>query len=322
VTIFIPVASGKGGTGKTVFSANLGVDLARRGKTVILIDLDLGGSNLHTCLGVTNEHPGIGNLIYKREPNIQALLIATEYGRLHFIPGDALIPGTANLDFSSKKRLLKAIGSLIADYVIMDLGSGSSFNTTDFFLLASNGFVVTTPEITAILNAYSFIKTSLYRLLYLSYPAKSDERKAIAEFMTSQIEGEKKSFLSLIDILSGVSVESGILAKKQMKSFSPRILVNMVKTTGDISVGEKLNQIVVRNLGIDTEYFGQLIFDPSLPLSIATRKPQVIVSPKAPYSTSIDTLAKKLIIRAHGTILPFYESEEDFEELGKNMSVL
>ncbi len=54
----IPIASGKGGVGKTIFTANLGIALANKGKTVIAIDLDLGSSNLHTCLGIKNRHPG------------------------------------------------------------------------------------------------------------------------------------------------------------------------------------------------------------------------------------------------------------------------
>ena len=57
----IPIASGKGGVGKSVITANLAVNLAERGYKVIAADLDLGGSNLHTCLGLDNNNPGIGD---------------------------------------------------------------------------------------------------------------------------------------------------------------------------------------------------------------------------------------------------------------------
>ncbi|MCK7483987.1 MAG: P-loop NTPase [Candidatus Moduliflexus flocculans] len=63
----IPIASGKGGVGKTVLAANLGVCLAALGRTVVLADLDLGGANLHTCLGVKNRNPGIGALAWRQE---------------------------------------------------------------------------------------------------------------------------------------------------------------------------------------------------------------------------------------------------------------
>ena len=69
----LPIASGKGGVGKSVISANLGLALSRAdrsghpGRTVVLVDLDLGASNLHTFLGMKNKHAGIGALVWKKE---------------------------------------------------------------------------------------------------------------------------------------------------------------------------------------------------------------------------------------------------------------
>jgi flagellar biosynthesis protein FlhG len=56
--IVIPVASGKGGVGKTFVSANLAIALAELGYRVITVDLDFGGANLHSFLGLSNCHPG------------------------------------------------------------------------------------------------------------------------------------------------------------------------------------------------------------------------------------------------------------------------
>jgi flagellar biosynthesis protein FlhG len=66
----IPIGSGKGGVGKTIFTANLGIMLAKEGKRTVLIDLDLGGSNLHTCLGVKNRYAGLSAVINKTENSI------------------------------------------------------------------------------------------------------------------------------------------------------------------------------------------------------------------------------------------------------------
>jgi flagellar biosynthesis protein FlhG len=59
----IPIAGGKGGVGKTIITANLAIELAKNGKNVVVIDLDLGGSNLHTYLGMKNTKLGIGNFL-------------------------------------------------------------------------------------------------------------------------------------------------------------------------------------------------------------------------------------------------------------------
>jgi flagellar biosynthesis protein FlhG len=322
MTVFIPVASGKGGTGKTLFSTNLGVSLALLGKTVILIDLDLGGSNLHTCLGIMNTGPGIGSLIYKKEHNIESLLTPTGIGRLHFIAGDSLLPGTANLEYSAKKRLIKGIKGLVADYVIMDLGSGTSFNTVDFFLIAPDGIIVTTPEITSILNAYSFIKTALYRLLYLLFPARSEERKVIAEFVTSQIEGEKKSFLAVLDLIYGVNPESGERCRAELKSFLPRIILNNVRAQSDIATGEKLIQTVAKNLGIRTVGYGMLAYDPEASKSIAMRKPLVLLSQEAQYSKGMAGLSRKIASHGPTSPLAIFEPDGDFESLGEKLGTL
>jgi MinD-like ATPase involved in chromosome partitioning or flagellar assembly len=188
MTTIIPVASGKGGVGKTVFTANIGVSLARAGKTVILADLDLGGSNLHTALGEKNDKSGIGNYIYKQERSLESLLVETREPRLYFIPGDSLLPGTANLPYFRKAKILKELAGLVADYVILDLGSGSSYNTIDFFLTSASGILVVTPETTSILNAYSFVKAALFRMIYRSFPARSDERALVYRFTTERLE--------------------------------------------------------------------------------------------------------------------------------------
>jgi flagellar biosynthesis protein FlhG len=154
----IPVASGKGGVGKTTTVANLGISIARTGKTVILIDLDLGESNLHTVMGIKNTKPGLGHFINKREESFESLIQKTEIERLYMITGDSLFTGSANLPYFQKKKIIKSIQNLTADYILLDIGSGSSYNVIDFFLISPESLIVTIPETTALLNAYSFIK--------------------------------------------------------------------------------------------------------------------------------------------------------------------
>lgn len=67
-----------------------------------------------------------------------------------------MYPGTANMDASAKRRIVKALTAQETDYVILDLGAGTTYNTLDFYLLTYNSILVTTPELTSILNAYSF----------------------------------------------------------------------------------------------------------------------------------------------------------------------
>ena len=88
----IPIASGKGGVGKSFLAANLAVALAQLWKKVVVADLDFGGSNLHTCLGLHNNHPGIGDFLRARYGELKDLLVATEEENLKLLAGDVRSP--------------------------------------------------------------------------------------------------------------------------------------------------------------------------------------------------------------------------------------
>ena len=145
----IPIASGKGGVGKSILAANLAIALAQNGKRTVVADFDLGGSNLHIILGMRNVTYGLGTFLTHPDIDFDQIVLPTEYPNLRFIPGDAEIPGLANLSSGQKKKLIRRISSLDADYVIIDLGAGSSLNTLDFFLISRNGIMVSAPTATS-----------------------------------------------------------------------------------------------------------------------------------------------------------------------------
>lgn len=320
MTNILPIASGKGGVGKSVVAANLGVALALRGKTVILVDLDLGASNLHTFLGVKNTHAGLGSYIQKQERNIEALIVDTDIPRLYLVPGDVLIPGTANLPYFTKQRIIKQLNELIADFVLLDLGSGTAFNTVDFFLSSTAGVVVTSPETTAILNAYSFLKTALFRLLYRSFPAKSPERETIQAFMGERIEGSAIGFSSLVDSLMAIDPESGRLARDRLAGFLPRVVLNMGRSTHDFTLGGKLRQIAGKNLEIGIEYIGYIRSDRSVHLSILKRQPAILLEPNSVFTSDIYGLADRLISRPVPEAPFLHDGDEDIQSLQAEMA--
>lgn len=313
----LPVAGGKGGIGKTIFSANLGVALAQLGKTTVLIDLDLGSSNLHTCLGIKNRHPGIGSYIYKKADSLQSLIVETEIPSLFFIPGDSLFPGTANLPYFTKQKILKEIEAIPADFVILDLGAGSAYNTIDFYLASSSGIILSTPETTAILSAYSFLKNTVYRLLFRSFKSKSGEREIIKHFVSEPVEGSSGSFNDLIPLLEEHSEEAAEHARSQLASFFPRVVLNMGNSNKDFSIGAKLREIAHKNIGIGMEYIGFLPADPYISHSILKRTPFILLYPDSPFSTAVTTVARKLSVSPHHRSPRLYTDDEDIRELQK-----
>jgi flagellar biosynthesis protein FlhG len=321
MTTILPVASGKGGVGKSAFVANIGVSLAKQGKTVLLIDLDLGGSNLHTFLGLSNKHDGIGNYIYEKDSSLESLIVPTGIDRLYFISGDSLLPGTANLQYFVKKKIIGEMKNLIADFIILDLGAGASYNTIDFFLVTSKGLLVTTPETTSILNAYSFLKSSLYRLIYRSYPPDSDERTCVYDFITDRIEGTDTSFRTLIERLGEIKPESGETAERQLRGLFPRVVLNMGRSSQDIALGSKLREIVWKNLGLSMEYIGFIGYDEIIRKSIFERTPTLMGHPDSPFAEAVDRIGRKLITMPSPKHPALFEADEDLKELAEESSL-
>ncbi len=296
MTTVIPIASGKGGVGKTVLAANLGLSLASMGKVVVLVDLDLGGSNLHTLLGIRNRHPGIGEWLNPADSpaTVESLIIETEYPRLFFIPGDGLLPGTANLPFFRKKRLVKEIEALTADYVLVDLGAGSAYNTVDLFLLSRSGLVVTVPEATAVLNAYAFLKTAVYRLLQRTFPTASRERALVQEAFTQSIERQANPIAALSERLREADGRAAAALAEQLAGFRPRVVVNRTRTRDDVAMGAKLREIVRKNLMVGVEYIGLTPFDEAVELSVAHRKPACALYPRSAFARSTAAIAANI----------------------------
>ncbi len=310
----IPVASGKGGVGKSMLTVNLGVTLAAMGKTVILIDLDLGGSNLHTFLGIRNSKAGLGNYLNKQADSLESLIIPTGIERLFFIPGDGLFSGTAHLHYFQKMKILKEIPNLVADFILLDLGAGTSHNVVDFFIPFPQGVIVTVPETTAILNAYSFLKTALYRASYRMFPPRSEERSLIHEFFRHRLEGSGNSLFSLADRLGEISPEGAENIKKMIKYFYPGVIINMGRTSEDRELGRKLRLVSRKNLGISLEYMGYLPYESGVSRSIIDRKPYVI-DHRTPLVDGVGQVAQRIQKILPETSIPLYEGDEDLDQL-------
>ena len=164
----IPVASGKGGVGKSLLSANLAIALGEAGKSVLLADLDLGASNLHLVLGVPSPKAGSGTFLTGSTP-FEDCMMETAWKGVSFVAGDSEIPGLTALRAPQKTSLTKNILKSPHDFVILDLGAGTHTGILDFFMMSHRGIVLTAPTVTATLNAYLFLKNSVFRLMYTTF---------------------------------------------------------------------------------------------------------------------------------------------------------
>lgn len=291
----IPIASGKGGVGKTLVATNLAVALAQYGKRVVLADLDLGASNLHLTLGQSGVRTGIGTFLLDSKVKFDDIILPTEYENLRFIPGDAEIPGMANLKSGQKSKLIRRLYGVDADYLVADLGAGTNFNTLDFFLTSSRGMVVTTPTLTATLNAYLFLKNTVFRLMGNSFKKGS----AAAEYLKGlQKEGTQLQRVYIPRLLEKIRQEdpqSFEQFQETMRTFRPMMVMNMLEDPKDSKKAEKIRRSCREYLGIDMEHLGVIYFDHLQEVALGSRLPIVAYKPGSVLSQAVFRIADKII---------------------------
>jgi flagellar biosynthesis protein FlhG len=292
----IPIASGKGGVGKSLVALNLACALTLSGKTVILADFDLGGATQHLLLGmgIKGNEVSLGQLVHGKENKLENLVKPTPYRRLYFISGDAMLPGTSHLSSALKSNISRQLRSLVADYIIIDLGAGSSYTVTDFYLSSYGGLIVVNPEITSIMAAYSFMKTVLFRALYGMYPAQSTEREMILKFVRERIEGLDLSFDYLLDKLSIFNKEAGERVRNEIAKLNFKIVFNMLKNNENREWEGKLLPIVKRKLGRSIEVIAYLNYSESVSGSVIKRVPLLQYNSADNFSKAVIDLAKNV----------------------------
>ncbi|MAG13510.1 MAG: ATP-binding protein [Spirochaetales bacterium] len=301
----LPVASGKGGVGKSLVAANLSIALGQTGRTVILVDLDLGGSNLHTILGIRAPETGLGTFLAGKGKALEDTLIPTDYDNLLFIPGDGEIPGAADLKSHQKRALMRKLINLSADYIVLDLGSGTGLNTLDFFLLSSRGIIVTIPTLTAILNAYLFLKNSVFRLIDHSFSAKGPAGPYIRSLKSQGAALQRTYIPSILPELRVLDPEGYEKFVTQRGSFQPLLVMNLLEDPKDGEKAAKIRRSCVHYLGVDLEHLGVVYRDSLQDTALSSGLPIIIYKPQAVLSLAIRRIADRVLEQtADGMSLP------------------
>jgi len=256
-TIFA-VGGGKGGVGKSIFSIALGTVLAQKGNSVILVDLDLGASNLHTYIGITKKTPTIADFILRKVSSLEDVIVETSLKDLRLISGAEFLPGMANPAHWMKLKIMRHIRALQADVIIIDLGAGVHFNTLDFFSMANRGIIITAAEPGAVMNAYSFIKGALFRKLQNVFrhhatigsiiDAESKKTEDEAEFtirwLTGQINQHAPDMLPIIQEIE--------------RAFNPALVANRIPEGSTPLLIKNLLDLCINKIGVSLEHIGNI----------------------------------------------------------------
>jgi flagellar biosynthesis protein FlhG len=290
----VAIGGGKGGIGKSLVSSNLGIALAQAGQRVLLVDADLGGANLHTCLGVSQPSVGLGDFVHASKLRLDDVAVDTGVPQLRLVAGAQDMLDAANLRYAQKQKLLRGIQQAQdVDYVILDLGAGSSFNTLDFFLAADHGLLVLLPEPTSVENAYRFVKAAFFRRLQ-----HVQSQYGIEDLVESALTTRAGVVRTPFDFISELKAEDAVLGarlEKELSAFRVRLVVNQVRTAGDAGVGRAVVSAWKKFFGLEMEELGAIPYDDDAWKAVRKRRPVLLEHPDSHAAQGLRAIAERLL---------------------------
>lgn len=288
------IGGGKGGVGKSLVTANISICLALMGYKVVAVDLDLGGANLHTCLGLPIPELTLSDYVSKKVTRFEDLLVRTPIQNLQIISGAQDEIGIANLKHMHKNKIINKLHDLNADFILFDLGAGTSFNTVDFFITADKGILVGLPEPTSIENTYRFIKTVYYRRLKL-IEGFLDIEPLINQAMNAKLSAPNSSPTDMVRKIIDINPQMGMRLRQEIAKFQPCLILNQVRSQADIDIGFSIQSVCRRYFGIEMDYVGYLDHDAAVWQSVKKRKPLLMEFPNSKLVHHFDRIVHRLL---------------------------
>ena len=290
------VGGGKGGVGKSLVSVLLALDIARRGNKTVLIDVDLGGANLHTMMGIKTPARTLNDLVMRKYDSMDQICIRTGIQNLELVCGASEILSLANPQYAQKHKIVQNIFSLSADCVILDLGAGTSYNVLDFFLIADHPIVVLTPQPISIQNAYGFVRNTVYRKL----SRLSAQQPSLLNLIKSAMDPKNdKQMRTIHDLFESIreSHDSRIVEqlKKAIRNIRPWVLTNMAREERDNNAGRIIQLVSEKYLTIQARQLGAVDYDASIERMVSQMRAVSKLGIESPARTNAHNIVNRLL---------------------------
>jgi len=284
MAILVAVASGKGGTGRTLLTGNIALLLATLGKRVVAVDAAPGGSGLHGLLGIGEPRRGVVDALVAGGPELSELVSATAVPGLGLVPGEPIGGWRGELDAEAAARIAAQARALDADYVFLDLPAGSSRYALDLFLAADLGVLVLLPEPPAIELGYRFLRAAFARRLECA--GRID---LVADGLPWPLELYERA------------PEIG----EHLLAMHAAVILNCVRSKSDMDVARGIATAAGRRLGMPLKNLGHIDYDDAVWVSLRRRRALLVEHPEARASKCIEKVTRRLLARDADSTLPF-----------------
>jgi flagellar biosynthesis protein FlhG len=304
------LAGGKGGVGRSLLAANLAIQIARGGRRVVLVDLDLQGSNLHTYLGYQRLPRSLADLAAGRVALLSELACETPTSHLR------LIGGLQRADLQDDpvhfvRQVAEQFGHLSADHVIVDCGSGRTPATIATFSEATVGILVSTPEPASLESVYLFTQAYLRWCLTRALTGEAMARVE-SRLRDAGSDPARLSFRAFMTRLGSLDPEAREAIARVVRRTRLELLLNQVRGEGDEESAAALASGFRKCFGLNLQVAGIIEHDLSVLQSVQKRRPLSQQYPNASSTKGIGRAANRLLAVAVG---PLREEDEEWEDL-------
>jgi flagellar biosynthesis protein FlhG len=301
----VAIGGGKGGVGKSLVAANVGIFLATLGKRVVLVDGALGAPNLHLFAGVPRPSRSLGEALVAGGPPLAELAVATHVPGVRLIGGVQDPTGAADVAVDQVRTIADQLRGLAADFVVVDLGPGLAAQTLELFLAADLGVLVAVADLTSIELMHRFVKAAFLARLarrglgHLAAAVSADPRAH---------EGGIPSPLELyLAAVTGNASELDAL-RDTVLGFAPLLVINAARSKSDMELGRAVASAARRRLGAPIRYLGHLEYDEAVWASTRRRRPLLIEHPETRIAKCFERIARGLLAARQpstdGDVLP------------------
>jgi flagellar biosynthesis protein FlhG len=297
----VAIGGGKGGVGKSLVSANVGIFLATLGKRVIIVDGAFGAANLHIFAGVPRPSRSLSEALVPDGPKLVELAVPTYVPGVKLISGVSDPPSVAELAPEVVRGLADQIHTLPADWVVVDLGPGIAGPTLELFLEADIGILVAVPDPTSIELMHRFVKAAFLRRLH---------QRGLGHLALDGRGHEGGSASPLEIYLSAVEHRASELDELRgaILGFAPHLVINSARSKSDMELGRAVASAARRRLGVPIRYLGHLEYDEAVWASTRRRRPLLIEHPETRIAKCFERVARGLLAvrqpSTDGDVLP------------------
>ncbi len=293
-TKVLAIGGGKGGVGKSLIASNMGAMLARRGRKVIMVDVDLGAANLHTFFGLAGSKLSFSSFLKSEVTDIRKVISETNIPNLDIISGARDSLDVA--DMGGVKSLRRELKSLKYDYVILDVGPGTGSSILDLFLMADHGILVTTPEPTSTENMYRFLKCLFLHRIKKIINSQNDTglKNFLIKVLKSSPHQKVKTVSDILGQLKALDPSRGEILSRLLGDTAISIIMNQTRPA-DKHMGPNIKKACFDYFGVPIGYLGDIAFDNAVSDSIRKRTPLAVYDSRSAAASDMEASLDRLL---------------------------